>query len=124
MTDINDTTTEDEIFCLSSKKSAVFKALIEALKEIFRDVGKKFEIINTYPSFSQDWRWFKSLHGQAKNFNDTFESEYYRWCHGFISYEMSVESGSVDGNKILESKCLEFIDMVKIFETNINKKLK
>jgi len=42
MTDINNTTTEDEILYLSSKKSAVFKALIEALKEIFRDVGIKF----------------------------------------------------------------------------------
>ena len=42
MTDINDTTTEDEIFCIRSKKSAAFKALIEALKEIFRDVGIKF----------------------------------------------------------------------------------
>lgn len=86
------------------------------IPQLLKNVGREFDILGCYPQFSQDWRWFKSLHGQNKKFNKTFENEYYKWCHGFLSYEMLVQEGSAEKNLLLESCCIKFIDLVKELE--------
>lgn len=85
--------------------------------QLLKNVGAEFDILGCYPRFSQDWRWFKSLHGKDKIFNKTFENEYYKWCHGFLSYEMIVQEGSAEKNRLLESYCIKFIDFVKELES-------
>ena len=42
MTDINDNTTDDEILYILSRNNPAIKSIIEALKEVFRDVSIKF----------------------------------------------------------------------------------
>lgn len=88
------------------------------IPQLLKNVGRDFDFLGCYPRFSQDWRWFKSLHGQDKIFNKTFEVEYYKWCHGFLSYEMTVQEGSVEKNRLLETCCINFIDLVKEFESS------
>jgi hypothetical protein len=83
------------------------------IPDIFKDVGRDFDILGSYPRFSQDWRWFKSVYGRDTKFNKSFEDEYYKWCHGFLSYEMVVKEGSVKKNQSLESYCIRFINQVK-----------
>ena len=90
------------------------------IPQLLKNVGREFDILGCYPRFSQDWRWFKSLHGQNKIFNKTFENEYYKWCHGFLSYEMIVQEGSAEKNRILESYCIKFIEHVKELESPSN----
>lgn len=87
------------------------------LPELLKGVGKDFDVLGCYPRFCQDWRWFKSLHGQNRKFNKILESEYYKWCHGFLSYKMTVKEGSVEKNRLLEAKCIKFIGLVKKFES-------
>lgn len=86
------------------------------IPDIISDLKQQSEVVGCYPSFSQDWRWFKSLHGKNKKFNLMFENEYYKWCHGFLNYELPVSAGSVEQNKILEKSCLELISLLKKFE--------
>ena len=47
-----------------------FPMLIEKL-------GKDFTILGTSPEFITDWRWFKSLHGAQRSFNNRALVEYY-----------------------------------------------
>ena len=88
------------------------------IPQLIKDTGRNFDVLGCYPRFSQDWRWFKTLHSQNKTFNKAFENEYYRWCHGFLSYEMIVHEISSEKNHLLEAFCIEFIDKVKELESS------
>jgi len=73
--------------------------------EIFNN---KFEIYGSVPQLSTDWRWYKSLHGSQKKFNENFLEEYDSISHCMIDYRMNSIKRSKEKNKELEKLCSDF----------------
>ena len=71
-------------------------------------LNNKFEIYNSVPKFTNDWRWYKSLHGKSKKFNENFISEYHKINHSLIDYRMSGTRRSSKKNNELEKLCFSF----------------
>jgi len=64
--------------------------------------GKNFEIYNSVPKLSTDWRWYKSLYGKQRLFNEIYLDEYYSTCHCMIDYKINDFKRPKEKNKILE----------------------
>ena len=76
-------------------------------------LNNKFEIYNSVPKFTNDWRWYKSLHGKSKKFNENFISEYHKINHSLIDYRMSGTRRSSKKNNELEKLCFSFAAKTK-----------
>lgn len=77
---------------------------------IFKD---NFEIYNSIPKFSNEWRWYKSLYGKNKKFNKQFISEYEKVNHCLIDYRMKGFIRSQKKNIKLEKMCNDFAQLTK-----------
>ena len=73
----------------------------------------KFEIYNSVPKFGNDWRWYKSLHGNQRKFNENFLSEYDSISHCMIDYRMNGIKRSKEKNIELEKFCFDFATVTK-----------
>ena len=82
-------------------------------KEILDD---KFQIYQSVPKFSNDWRWYKSLHGKHRKFNEVFLEEYNSISHCMIDYRINNLKRSKEKNIALEKLCFEFAKITKINE--------
>ena len=71
-------------------------------------LDNKFEIYNSVPKFSNDWRWYKSLYGKKKKFNENFISEYNKMSHCMIDYRINGSERSKQKNIKLEKLCFNF----------------
>lgn len=49
-------------------------------------VGGRMEVLATFPRFTPDWRWFKSLTGEKRRFNEQMLNAYRENLHNFIDY--------------------------------------
>ena len=78
--------------------------------EILND---KFEIYSSVPKLGTDWRWYKSLHGKQRKFNEIFLGEYDTISHCMIDYRMDSVKRSKEKNKELEKLCFDFAAIVK-----------
>lgn len=76
-------------------------------------LDKNFKIYNSVPKFCNDWRWYKSLHGHQRNFNDHFISEYNSISHCMIDYKMNVSIREKEKNINLENLCFKFASVTK-----------
>ncbi len=77
---------------------------------------RKFNIYNSVPRFSNEWRWYKSLHGNKRKYNQTFLSEYNLISHCLIDYRMNGSKRSEEKNIYLENLCSKFAIITKNFE--------
>jgi hypothetical protein len=73
----------------------------------------KFEIYSSVPKLGADWRWYKSLHGNQRKFNESFLAEYDTISHCMIDYRMDSVKRSKEKNKELEKLCFDFAAIVK-----------
>ena len=73
----------------------------------------KFEIYSSVPKLGADWRWYKSLHGNQRKFNENFLAEYDTISHCMIDYRMDSVKRSKEKNKELEKLCFDFAAIVK-----------
>ena len=73
----------------------------------------KFEIYSSVPKLGADWRWYKSLHGNQRKFNESFLAEYDKISHCMIDYRMNCVKRSKEKNKELEKLCFDFAAIVK-----------
>ena len=101
----------------------VYLNIVTTLPELLNDSAENFTIFKTWPSFNQDWRWFKSLNSNDTNFNEHIINEYYKWSHSFIYYNYSPLNSSIILNKILEDLCLVLINKINVFESNLINKI-
>jgi hypothetical protein len=79
-------------------------------------LDEKFEIYSSVPKLGTDWRWYKSLHGNQRKFNDNFLAEYDSISHCMIDYRMNSVKRSKEKNKELEKLCFDFASSTKINE--------
>lgn len=71
-------------------------------------LNHKLQIYNSVPKFADDWRWYKSLHGKLKNFNENFILEYNKVSHSLIDYRINSSRRSIKKNRELEKFCFNF----------------
>lgn len=83
---------------------------------IVEELGAAFEIAGSNPVFAQDWRWFKSLYGDARQFNAHFLREYCAVCHNFFDYRQILPSSGGDTNQAVENAAHNLINLVREFE--------
>jgi ubiquinone/menaquinone biosynthesis C-methylase UbiE len=90
---------------------------------VLRELGASFQVLGTSPSFAQDWRWFKSLHGSNRSFNEHFLQQYAAQSHNFLDYRDELGHDSGIDNDSLERPAMEFIATVREFETCVQQEL-
>ncbi len=76
-------------------------------------LDNKFEFYNSVPKFGNDWRWYKSLHGNQRKFNENFLSEYNSISHCLIDYRMNGVKRPKEKNIELEKLCFDFAIITK-----------
>lgn len=75
------------------------------LDTVLADIGADMEILGSSPVFNTDWRWFKSLHGVARQFNESFRDSYIANCHNFVDYRQLYAPRAASENAPLEDTC-------------------
>ena len=85
-----------------------------------KDIGQNYSIYNSYPRFTSDWRWYKSLYGEKKNFNNVYFDNYSKNIHNFLDYRFVFDQRSSRLNAELEQLCFEFRNVVTMFEDQNN----
>jgi predicted choloylglycine hydrolase len=85
-----------------------------------KDVGQDYSIYNSYPRFSSDWRWYKSLYEEKKKFNKVFIDNFLKNIHNFLDYRFVFDQRSSMLNAELEQLCFEFKNVVTMFEDQKN----
>jgi len=73
---------------------------------IVEELGEELDVLSTNPVFQTDWRWFKTLHGDNRRFNDSFLESYLRNSHNFIDYQHTYPPRSIEDNRRIEQAAL------------------
>ena len=81
--------------------------------EMFMEgLGNKFSIYNSYPRFDTDWRWYKSLYGENRCFNERYMESYYTNCHNFYDYNSLYPPRDPAKNIALEEQCFRLLSLI------------
>jgi len=80
---------------------------------VAEDLGADFTFLGSSPSFAQDWRWFKSLYGAARDFNGHFLAEYYANCHNFLDFRRILPRGDSTGNRALDDAAWRLLETAR-----------
>ena len=80
-------------------------------------LSDEFMIYQSVPRFATDWRWYKSLHGKQRKFNESFLTEYDTISHCMFDFRMDGVKRPTKKNKELEKICSDFAMIAKDNET-------
>ena len=100
----------------------VYFDLCLSIPQAVDELGQEFEIAGSSPSIAQDWRWFKSLHGESRNLNGHFLNEYWEETHNFFDYRRNTPRRDVSANLEFHEAALSLIENVRAFECNIDQR--
>jgi hypothetical protein len=95
-----------------------FMTICVTPKMFMEDMSSNFEIYNSYPRFDNDWRWYKSLHGEKKRFNERYMEAYYGSSHNFYDYNSLFQQRKPSKNIALEEYCLSLLSLMTQMEEN------
>ena len=82
--------------------SPSFYTLSPTPSMFIEDVGQRFSIYGSYPKINSDWRWYKSLYGENKKFNESHQkSQIFHYSNdGKCSwYEFAKEINRLSGSE-------------------------
>ena len=80
-------------------------------------LGKQFEVYNSVPKLNLDWRWYKSIYGKNKLWNEIFLKNYYSMCHCLMDYRID-NYEIIRKNKNLENLCMKFVLIANKYENS------
>jgi 2-polyprenyl-3-methyl-5-hydroxy-6-metoxy-1,4-benzoquinol methylase len=80
-----------------------YLGILLTIPMVLEDLGETFEVLGSSPRFAADWRWFKSLWGNEKDFNPHFLSEYHANLHNFLDYRRVPSPRDPRLNRVLEA---------------------
>lgn len=87
------------------------------IPDVLQEVGNGLNALGTNPSFSIDWRWFKALCGEGREFNRHMTGAYQAELHNFFDYQLDFSQPDVELNCAIETSCLVFLDTVRDYES-------
>lgn len=76
-----------------------------SLVTLLAEIGEEMEVLGTSPRFTTEWRWFKGLVGQERQFNAAFCRSYRENIHNFIDYRRLYEPRAATENDAIEEHC-------------------
>lgn len=82
-----------------------FLNVVLPLDTVLAEIGEELELLSSSPNFHTDWRWFKSLHGDSRGFNESFRRSYLENVHNFIDYERCWAPRGAAQNAPLDAAC-------------------
>jgi SAM-dependent methyltransferase len=83
---------------------------------VLEELGTQFDVFGSVPRFATDWRWFKSLWGEHRDFNGHFLKEYHAGLHNFLDYRAGPTLRVPARNQDLERAAWELIQAVTALE--------
>jgi ubiquinone/menaquinone biosynthesis C-methylase UbiE len=86
------------------------------IPDVLQELDGVVTALDVNPAFALDWRWFKALHGEARDFNRHMVSEYEASLHNFFDYQLVFEQPDRQLNREIESGCFEFLEAVRAYE--------
>ncbi len=78
------------------------------LEAVVDAIGGEMEVLATFPRFTADWRWFKSLTGDVRNFNAVTLEACRQNTHNFIDYRSLFPARAGASNGKLDTAFAEF----------------
>jgi SAM-dependent methyltransferase len=76
---------------------------------ISETIGAEFSFYNCSPRVTTDWRWYKSLTGAQKAFNENFLRSYMEQLHNLLDYTTLMPARDADENGALETHSWELL---------------
>ena len=98
-----------------------FMTICPTPKMFMEGMDSKLDIYNSYPRFNMDWRWYKSLYGDNRRFNERYMESYYANSHNFYDYSSLYTQREPAKNISLEEYCLIFLSLIVDMEENRDK---
>ena len=83
---------------------------------VISQLGEDFEVARSYPSFEEDWRWFKGLYGEFRLRNEHFLEEYWLKCHNYLDSKAKTFPSDSIRNQSLEENALKILKAVEDHE--------
>lgn len=80
-----------------------YLGVILPIPTVLADLGDRFDVLGSSPRFAADWRWFKSLCGDGREFNAHFLAEYHRSLHNLFDHRRELPPRDPDANRAFES---------------------
>lgn len=87
-----------------------------SLPEAIDLLNSHYEIYATYPCINEDWRWFKSLHGDNRKMTNHFLDQYWLKCHNYLDSMANPCSRDINKNKKLELISKNILENVRDYE--------
>ena len=84
---------------------------------VFSTLGEKFTVSQSIPGFRQEWRWYKSLHGENRQFNEEFLKNYDEISHNLIDYRFQHPGRAAELNHALEDLSVKVIEAGAKYDT-------
>lgn len=76
---------------------------------LFDILGADFSVYQSYPRLYTDWRWYKELYGNYRDFNGTYETSYFASLHNTVNFRKAYPDRAPGQNRELEELCNDLI---------------
>lgn len=86
------------------------------IPDVLQEVGSELNALGTNPSFASDWRWFKAVYGEGREFNRHMIQEYEAELHNFFDYQLVFSQPDAQLNREIEISCIKFLEAVRSYE--------
>jgi SAM-dependent methyltransferase len=80
-----------------------FLNVVLPLEVVLAELGYELALLGTNPVFHADWRWFKTLHGNERHFNEAMAESFLRNAHNFIDYQHTYPPRDSNENRMLQT---------------------
>jgi len=83
---------------------------------LFKALGGDYSLYNGYPRLATDWRWYKSLYGEERRFNEVYLDSYFALCHNLFDHRSVLPPRAPERNAELEEACFALMSRVAAYE--------
>ncbi|MCE9563656.1 MAG: class I SAM-dependent methyltransferase [Planctomycetes bacterium] len=95
-----------------------YLGVILTVPMVLDDLGASFDVLGSSPQFAQDWRWFKSLCGENRDFNRHILAEYHANLHNFLDHRTQLPARDARRNAQLEAGALVVAESLRMWEAS------
>jgi SAM-dependent methyltransferase len=94
-----------------------------SIPDAIETLKKDYDIYSTSPKFISDWRWYKEVIGDGKEFNQLALECYYKNNLNLIDYRYEFKSHSAEFGQKLETLCSEIWDTMCLIQNGKSSKI-